>query len=114
MPGHILQLNFQFHTTPAMYERAMASLTEAIAAVPGLRWAVWLINREKRLAGCLHLFADEPSLEAYRRGPIIGGLSSHPLLSQFSVHQFEVLEWVTSVTRGPIHPGTDWQHLEWQ
>jgi Putative mono-oxygenase ydhR len=105
MSVRILQVNFQFNASPAEYERAMAPLAEAVAAVPGLRWKVWLLNGEQCEAGDVYLFADEPSLEAYVAGPIIAGLKSHPLLSLFSLKRFDVLEDISAVTSGPIHAG---------
>lgn len=102
MSVKILQVNFRFSGSPAEYERVMAPLAEAVAAVPGLRWKVWLLNGEQCVAGGVYLFADEPSLEAYLAGPIIAGLKSHPLLQQFSLKRFDVLEEITDVTRGPI------------
>jgi hypothetical protein len=97
MSVRILQLNFHFHVAPAEYERAMAPLAEGVAAVPGLHWTFWLLNAREREAGGIYLFADEPSLEAYLAGPIIAGLKSHPLLSQFSLKTFEPMESVSSV-----------------
>ena len=102
MCARILQVNFQFNASPAEYERAMAPLGDAVAAVPGLRWKLWLLNGEQCEAGGVYLFADEPSLEAYLAGPIIAGLKSHPLLQQFSLKRFDVLEEITAATSGPI------------
>jgi hypothetical protein len=80
-----------------------------VAAVPGLRWSIGQLNAEQRLAGCLYMFSDESSLEAYLAGPIIAGLASHPLLSQFSVQKFEVLQGITSIATGPTPSDTHWQ-----
>jgi hypothetical protein len=80
----------------------MAPLAEAVAAVPGLRWKVWLLNGEQCEAGGVYLFADELSMDAYLAGPIIAGLKSHPLLRHFSLKRFDVLEDITAVTSGPI------------
>src|SRR5438105_6989032 len=102
---HILQINFQFNCSPAEYKRAMESLAEAVAAVPGLCWKIWLLNAGQCEAGGVYLFADEPSLEAYLAGPIIAGLKSHPLLQQFCLKRFEILEDMTAITSGPIHAG---------
>jgi Putative mono-oxygenase ydhR len=105
MSVRILQVNFRFNASPAEYERAMAPLAEAVAAVPGLRWKVCLLNAERCEAGGVYLFADELSLEAYLAGPIIAGLKSHPMLSRFSLKRFDVLEDISAVTSGPIHAG---------
>ena len=102
MCARILQVSFQFDTSPADYKRAMEPLADAVAAVPGLHWKLWLLNAEQCEAGGVYLFADEPSLEAYEAGPIIAGLRSHPMLSQFCLKRFEVLEDISAVTSGPI------------
>jgi hypothetical protein len=102
MPGRILQLNFIFSITPAEYEEAVIPLADAIAAVPGLRWKVWLINELTNEAGGIYLFESEAAANAYVEGPIVAGVLKHPGLSHFSVKQFDVLESTTSVTRGPV------------
>src|SRR5262245_28692806 len=55
----ILQVSFQFQAARAVYERAVASIADAVDAVPGLRWKLWLLNADQREAGGIYLFADE-------------------------------------------------------
>jgi hypothetical protein len=102
MSGRILQLNFKFSVSGAEYEQAVSPLASQIAAVAGLRWKVWLMNEEESEAGGIMLFDDEASVKAYLEGPIVAQITSHPALSDFSVKQFDVMEKVTAITRGPV------------
>jgi len=102
MPGRIMQLNFKFSVSGSEYEQAVSPLASQIAAVAGLRWKVWLMNEAESEAGGIMLFDDEASVKAYLEGPIVAQVTSHPALSDFSVKQFDVMEKVTAITRGPV------------
>lgn len=102
MSRKILQINFKLHVSRAEYETAVDSLAGPIAAVPGLLWKVWLVNEAGQEAGGIYLFADGPSLDACLNSEIMAGIISHPALSDFSVKQFDVMDAVTAVTRGPV------------
>ena len=102
MPGRILQINFKFNVTRAEYEQAAPGLVKDIAAVGGLRWKVWIMNEAEKEAGGIYLFDDEASVKAYLEGPIVAQVTSHPALSDFSVKQFDVMDEVTAITRGPV------------
>ena len=100
--ARILQLNFKFSVSPEAYAEAVSPLAEPIAAVDGLRWKVWLMNEAESEAGGIYLFDDAASIQAYLEGSIVAQVTSHPALSEFSVKQFDVMEEVTGVTRGPV------------
>jgi hypothetical protein len=102
MSGRILQLNFKYSVSGEAYKQAVAPLAHDIGAVPGLRWKIWIINEAESEAGGLHLFDDEASVQAYLEGPIAAQVTSHPALSDFSVKQFDVMDNVTEITRGPV------------
>ena len=102
MSGKILQINFKYNVAGADYRQTVAPLADDVAAVPGLRWKVWIINEEQSEAGGLHLFDDEAALQAYLESALVAQITSHPALSDFSVKQFDVMEEVTEITRGPI------------
>ncbi len=102
MSGRILQINFKFNVSRGEYEQAVSSLAREIAVVAGLRWKVWIMNEAESEAGGIYLFDDEASVNAYLEGPIVAQVTSHPALSDFSVKQFDVMEDVTAVTRGPV------------
>jgi hypothetical protein len=80
----------------------VSPLAEPIAAVDGLRWKVWLMNEAESEAGGIYLFDDAASVQAYLEGSIVAQVTSHPALSEFSVKQFDVMDGVTAVTRGPV------------
>ena len=102
MSGRIMQLNFKFNVSGEEYKQAVAPLAGEIAAVPGLRWKIWIFNEAESEAGGIHLFDDEDSVNTYLQGDIAAQVVNHPALSDFSVKQFDVMEDVTVITRGPI------------
>ena len=102
MSTRILQLNFKFSVTGTEYTQAVSPLAEKYAAVPGLRWKVWIINEAESEAGGIYLFDDETSLNALMESPLTKQVTSHPALSDFNVKIFDVMDEITAVTRGPI------------
>ncbi|NNG17528.1 MAG: YdhR family protein [Gemmatimonadales bacterium] len=105
MSGRIMQLNFKFSVSGSEYEQAVAPLASQFAAVPGLRWKIWMMNEAANEAGGIYMFEDEASVNAFLRGPLAAQVTSHPALSGFSVKQFEVMGKLSEVTRGPVHVG---------
>ncbi len=102
MSAKILQVNFKFNIPKAEYEQAVSSLASEYAAVPGLRWKIWIMNEADQEAGGIYLFDDETSMKSLLEGPLTAKVTSHPALSEFSVKQFDVMEEVTAITRGPV------------
>ena len=102
MSKKLLQLNFKFSVTGDEYTQAVTPLAEKYAAVPGLRWKVWIINEAESEAGGIYLFDDETSLNALMESPLTKQVTSHPALSDFNVKIFDVMDEITAVTRGPI------------
>ncbi len=102
MPGKILQLNFKFNVTRTEYEQAVSPLADKFAAVAGLRWKIWLMNESHTEAGGIYLFDNETSLQSFLDGPLAATLSKHPALSEMSVKQFDVMDDITAITRGPV------------
>ncbi len=102
MSGRIMQLNFKFSVSGSEYEQAVAPLASQFAAVAGLRWKIWMINEAETEAGGIYMFDDEASLNAFLEGPLAAQVTGHPALSDFSVKQFDVMEDVSAITRGPV------------
>ncbi|MBI1761753.1 MAG: YdhR family protein [Acidobacteria bacterium] len=102
MSGKILQINFQFNVPRAAYEQTVAPLASEFAAVPGCRWKIWLMNEAHNEAGGIYHFEDDAALQTFLGGRLVAQVTSHPALSDFGVKQFDVLEAVTKVTRGPV------------
>jgi len=102
MSAKILQISFKFNVSRAEYEQAVSPLASKFADVDGLRWKIWTMNEEEKEAGGVYLFNDETSLKAFLDGPLAEQVTSHPALSEFSVKQFDTLDDISSITRGPI------------
>ena len=106
MAERIVQLNFKFSVAGAEYQQAVAPLAEQFAALPGLRWKIWMINESQSEAGGIYLFQDEASVKNFLEGPLAAQVTSHPALTDFSVKSFDVMEEMTTITRGPIKAAT--------
>ncbi|TET82383.1 hypothetical protein E3J38_02240 [candidate division TA06 bacterium] len=102
MSAKLMQLNFKFSVSKDEYEQAVSPLAEKFAAVEGLRWKIWMMNEADGEAGGIYLFNDEASLKAFLEGPLVAQVTSHPALSDFSVKQFDAMEKLTAITRGPV------------
>jgi hypothetical protein len=102
MSARIIQLNFKYSVTGEEYEGAVQPLASEFAAVPGLRWKVWIINDAESEAGGLYVFDDQASVDNFLSSPLAAQVTSHPALSDFSVKQFDTMDELTAVTRGPI------------
>jgi len=102
MSVRVVQINFKFNVPRSDFEAAEFPMAPEFAAIPGLRWKIWIINEEQSEAGGLMLFADQAAADAFLTGPLAAKVTGHPALSDFSVKQFDVQESVTRTTRGPI------------
>lgn len=102
MSQRILQINLKFNVSAAEYEQTVSGLAEAIAAVEGLRWKVWLMNEAEQEAGGVYLFDNAEAVQAFLDGPIVSQVASHPAITAVSAKQFEISEDLTAVTRGPV------------
>ena len=102
MSVKLLQLNLKFNVSPDEYKEAVGPLANELAAVPGHRWTIWLMNEADREAVGMYVFEDEASLNAFLQGPIVAGLSDAPILSDITVKTFDVIEEQTAITSGPV------------
>ena len=102
MAAGIVQINFTLTVSTEEYHQMSLSLTDTLAALPGLRWKIWLLNEENRRAGGLYLFESEAAAQAYVDGPIVASLHGAPFLTDLSVSQFGTIEDLTAATRGPV------------
>ena len=102
MAKQILQVNFRFNVSKSDYEKIVDPLAASFAAVPGCAWKIWLMNEQQNEAGGIYCFDDESSVDAFKASPLVAAVLSHPVLSDFQIKQFEALEAVSRVTRGPL------------
>jgi hypothetical protein len=102
MSAKILQVNFKFNVPGDAYEQDVSPMADQFATVRGCRRKIWLMNETEREAGGIYQFEDDASLKTFLEGPPVAAVVNHPALSDFSVKQFDVMEAVTKITRGPI------------
>jgi hypothetical protein len=105
MSARILQLNFQFSVSAAEYKAVVSPLASDFAQVPGLQWKIWLMDEARNEAGGIYVFDDQASLDAYLEGPLAGAVKAHPALSDMSAKQFDTIDELTAITRGPVGIG---------
>ncbi len=101
MAKWILQVNFKYNGPYADLLQANREAAKQIAQAPGLRWKIWLANEGEGEVGGIYLFDDESSVQSYLavRTP---QWKSIPAISDIRVKQFEVVDELTEVTRGPV------------
>lgn len=102
MSKTIVQINFTFNMPVADYIAMASQAAEAVAAVQGMQWKIWILNEETQEAGGIYLFENSAVTRAYVQGPIITQLRRYPAIANFSVKFFHVVEEGTKITRGPI------------
>jgi hypothetical protein len=102
MSETLMQLNFKYDVSADDYIGAVAPLAEKFAAVPGLRWKIWMINPEESEAGGIYMFEDDAALQTFLASDLAAIVTSHPALRDFSVKPFKVMDEQTAVTRGPV------------
>jgi hypothetical protein len=102
MAESILMITFKFAGSKADYLDTFREVAAPIAATAGLRWKIWPWNEEDQMGGGIYLYEDAASAQAYLGGPIAAGLGQIPTVSEISVKQFEVLDSLTKITRGPV------------
>jgi len=101
MAKRILQVNFKMNVPYANVLQANREPAKMIAQTPGLNWKIWLANEDTDEAGGLYLFDDEASAEAYLKVRTPQWESS-PAIGEIKVKQFDVVDELTEITRGPI------------
>jgi hypothetical protein len=99
----LLQVNFSFDMPAEAYVKANEPVVEAVAAVPGLRWKIWLLDEEKREGGGVYLFDDAAMAQVYLDGPLLAPFLANPAIHDVSVKVLRVLGAPTAITRGPVH-----------
>ncbi len=82
-----------------------------IAKVPGLRWKIYLYNHERDEVAGVYLFEDEDSRTAYLNSPIMAqrkagkfgnGMQVIGDISDVSLREFDLMDEMTRITRGPV------------
>jgi hypothetical protein len=98
----ILQINF----VNVASEEAVAAMNRAaaphIAELPGLRWKLFIRDRQTREGGGIYLFDTREQAEAWVASPQVAAVRQAPTVSDFSAKIFDVQEEPSRVTRGPL------------
>src|SRR5450432_2800511 len=102
MPNTILQINYQFTSSPAEHRALVTPAADPIAATPGLVWKVWLINETDHEAGGIYLFESRDAAQGYLNSPIITGFAAHPSIRAVSAKLFDTNESLSRITRAPL------------
>lgn len=102
MPSKLLQINLRFTVSPEDLVKEFESAAEPISGVPGLKWKIFGMNREKTEGAGIYLFEDEGSLQAYLDGPIIAAMKEKTAFQDIDMKTFDVVDSATAVTRGPV------------
>jgi hypothetical protein len=98
----ILQINYKLSSSVASFMKEANPVADALAAVAGLRWKIWLVNEAEQEGGGIYLFDDTAALAAFLEGPIVARLKAHPAMREVQIKQFDAWEELTKATRGPI------------
>jgi hypothetical protein len=104
MSPKLIQVNYNFTGTRAEFETANLPYAPALAALPGLRWKIWLMNEAEHEAGGIGLFEDEATLQAFVDN-VLNAPDGDPTVSNIAYKVFDVLEAHSAITRGPIGQG---------
>jgi hypothetical protein len=98
----ILQINYTLSSSVSSFMKESNPVADALAAVAGLRWKIWLVNEAEQEGGGIYVFDDSAALQAFLAGPIVARLKAHPAMRELQIKQFVAWEELTKVTRGPI------------
>jgi hypothetical protein len=101
-----IQIHFELRMPVEEFLALCSGAAPAIAEVPGLQWKLFTLDREKKTAAGIYLFADRAAAEAYVDGPIVDRLRSQPGIAGLSIRMMEVDEASTRIT-GPDRPALD-------
>lgn len=99
MGGQIVQITYKLDNSRDEYVEENRPYAQPIAETGGLKWKIWIINEDRAEAGGTYFFDDAASVQAFLDGPIITEMKGDPSLS---IKIFDVLEELTTTTRGPI------------
>lgn len=103
MSKKLVQVNAKLVVSPEEFEKGCtAEAAQAFAAVDGLQWKIWIINRETGETGGIKLFEDEKTLEAYMNGPIWQAIQNFPACTDFQAKVFDIMPVPSAVTRAPL------------
>lgn len=102
--ARILLVNFKlpegFDMSSPEAQKAGEEAARFIAAFPGLKWKIWVVNEETGETGGIYLFEDEGALKEYLKGPTIAQVRN--MMRDITLKEFGVIGELTQATRGPV------------
>lgn len=102
MAKKILQINLRFNVSAEDLAKEFESAAVPIAKVPGLKWKIFCMKKERNEAGGIYLFEDEDSLKAYIESPIMARMKALDAFSEITLKEFDCVEESSAITRGPV------------
>ncbi|NJN84557.1 MAG: hypothetical protein HC802_21245 [Caldilineaceae bacterium] len=101
--GALLEVDFTYdYDSAAELEAEVGPLAETYAALPGLRWKIWIIDAAEKRFGAVYLFENAEARTAYLESDLAAAVAAHPHLSDGRVVEFDVMGAESLVTRGPV------------
>lgn len=98
---HVLVVTFQLQgISEAQYLETCNEVAPAFAGVPGLISKTFIADRETNTYGGVYFWRDREALEAFKQSDLARAVATDPSLARFSMHEFDVLEEPSRVTRG--------------
>jgi hypothetical protein len=99
MDHHCVQVEFELNVGAAEWTAHCEKAVDAMRALPGLEWKLWLLDAEKKTAGGIYLFRSAEAAEAYVHGPIIARLRELPAVKSVRVRTTPVVDSLSVKTR---------------
>mgnify|MGYP003571987796 CR=1 FL=1 len=101
--GAVLEVDFTYDfDSAAELEAEVGPMADTYAALPGLRWKIWIIDEDEKRFGAVYLFEDAEARTAYLESELAAGVASHPAFSDPHVMVYDVMGDESLVTRGPV------------
>lgn len=98
----IVQVGFKLTVPTAEYRQIAASLAQAFAEVPGLRWKMWFLNDQVGTAGAVYLFVDEIARDAFLAGDLVTRLRGASFHRGLEIKLFDVMPEPPGLVGGPV------------
>ena len=100
MSKTILHVRTTTRTSPGAILAGATGPAQAISAVPGLIWKVWILDEAASELGGVYLFASRAQAQAYVDGPILEHLRHDPRVVRVE-HRFWDTHALSATTRAP-------------
>ena len=99
-----LRITFTLQGPIDGYVAHCRDLASSLREVAGLRFKLWLLDREARSAGGVYLFADRASAEAYLQSATISALRSSAMTSDVRAEWMPLCGELSALTCSLLAP----------